>query len=85
MVATIIIAALVAAGIYIRLDFKYRYYKEQSELYQELYKNERADRIDYEVELSFARTQLEDSRAAVGRMIANNAQQWAAKNANRPN
>jgi hypothetical protein len=85
MVSVIVIAALAAAGFWFRADFKYRYYKEQSELYQELYENERDDRIDYEVELSFTRVQLEDSRATVGRMIANNAQQWAAKTANRPN
>lgn len=85
MVILVLIVALIGAGAWVRSDFKYRYWKERCENYQELYENERDDRVDYEVELSFTRTQLEDSRATVGRLIARNAQQWAASTANRPN
>jgi hypothetical protein len=78
MVSVIIVAALVAAGIYIRLDFKYRYWKERCENYQALYENEQADRIDYELELLRTQTQLEDSRQAYSRLIGTKVQGWAS-------
>jgi hypothetical protein len=83
MVTVLIIAALVAAGIYIRLDFKVRYFREKCELYQELYENEQEDRIDYEVELHRTQTQLEDSRQAYSRLIGTRAQGWASSTATR--
>lgn len=83
MVSVIVVAALAAAGFWFRADFKYRYYKEQSEFYQELYENERDDRIDYELELHRTQVQLDDSRQAYSRLIGTRAQGWASSTATR--
>ena len=83
MVTALIIAALVAAGIYIRLDFKYRYWKDRCESYQALYENEQAWRIDLDGELATTQVQLADSRASVSRLIARHAQAWAEDSAKR--
>ncbi|HVI55465.1 MAG TPA: hypothetical protein VM621_10480 [Luteibacter sp.] len=83
MVTLIVIAALVAAGIYIRMDFKVRYYREKCENYRELYENEQEDRIDYELELHRTNVQLEDSRQAYSRLIGARAQGWASSTVTR--
>lgn len=83
MVNVIVIAALVAAGIWVRMDFRVRYWREKCETYQELYENENEDRIDYELELHRTQTQLEDSRQAYSRLIGTRAQGWASSTATR--
>lgn len=83
MVTLIVIAALVAAGIYIRMEYVTRYWREKCEAYQELYENEQEDRIDYELELHRTQTQLDDSRQAYSRLIGTRAQGWASSTATR--
>lgn len=83
MVTMIVIAALVAAGIWVRMDFRIRYWREKCENYQKLYENENEDRIDYELELYRTQTQLEDSRQAYSRLIGTRAQGWASSTATR--
>jgi hypothetical protein len=78
MVILVLIVALIGAGAWVRSDFKYRYWKERCENYQELYENERDDRIDYEAELGRTQVQLEDSRQAYGRLIGTKCQGWAS-------
>lgn len=83
MVTVLFIAALVAAGIWVRMDFRVRYWREKCENYQELYENENEDRIDYELELHRTQTQLEDSRQAYSRLIGTKCQGWASSTATR--
>ena len=83
MVTMIVIAALVAAGVYIRLSFRIRYYREKCESYQALYENEQAWRIDLDGELATTQVQLADSRASVSRLIARHASAWAETEAKR--
>lgn len=77
----IILAVLVAAGIWLRLDFRIRYWKNRAEKYQEWYEaeaacfeNEQSWRISLELN-------LQQSREMVSRMIAESAQTWATQEA----
>lgn len=83
MVTTIVLAALVVAGLWLRMYFKFRHQRDMSELYQALYENERDGRIDYELELARVQTLLADSQATVSRLIGRNARIWAEAEATR--
>jgi hypothetical protein len=83
VIAALIIAALVAAGIWIRMDFRIRYWRNRAEKYQEWYEaeaacfeNEQSWRISLELN-------LQQSREMVSRMIAENAKEWATEEAKR--
>jgi hypothetical protein len=72
MVIALIIAALVAAGIYIRLSFKVSLHRERAESFEERYFSMASDNVDL-------RVKLQDAQEAYSRLIGQRAMGWAGE------